>query len=393
MSEKILSFTLACAAALAFVGCTTNKGIDTMDTAKEEKASISVSPFGKTIDGRATKIYHLVGAGGVIMDITDYGARAVRIFTPDKNGQMTDITLGFDDVQNYETVDRYFGSTIGRVGNRIKDGKFTLDGKTYSIPCNNDPGNIPCSLHGGDKGYDSIVWDSKPIQDGDNVGIVFTAVSPDGDQGYPGTVNLKVTHWLTADNVWRIEYEATTDKATPINLTNHVYFNLKGQGNGNILDHELTLFADQMTPINVGMIPTGKLADVKGTPFDFTTPWKIGARIETKNEQLKFGNGYDHNFVLRNQSGKLAPAASLYESTTGRSVDVWTDQPGIQFYCGNFLNDKVPAKGGKKLCYRGGLALETQHFPDSPNKPEFPSVILRPGAVYKTATEYRFGTK
>ena len=391
MKMTMKDLALACATAVTLVGCTTNKGACEKMSACEAKATVTEGTFfGKTKDGRETHLYRLNGAGGVIMDLTDFGARAVRIYTPDKFGNLADITLGFTDVSGYETYDPYFGSTIGRVGNRIANGKFTLDGKTYTLACNNEPGGIPCSLHGGKKGWDAVVWNAKPVKDGASVGVQFTMTSPDGDEGYPGKVDVTVTHWLTADNIWRIEYEAKTDKATPINLTNHVYFNLKGEASGTILDHELMLCADKMTPVNAGLIPTGEFADVKGTPFDFTVPWKIGARIEADNEQLKFGGGYDHNWVLRGQDGKLAAAASLTEATSGRRIDVWTQEPGIQFYCGNFLTDQVPGKEGKNLCYRGGLALETQHYPDSPNKANFPSVILRPGQVYKTVTEYRF---
>jgi aldose 1-epimerase len=401
MKTVVRDIALACAAAAALSGCSTAGKSGECGCGAEKKAcvqtsgkaSVTCSVFGKTKDGKEVKEYHLVGAGGMMMDAITYGARARRIYIPDRKGQLTDITLGFNDVAGYETYDAYFGATIGRYGNRIANGKFTLDGKTYTLPCNNTPGNIPCSLHGGTEGFAMKVWDAEPIQDGDTVGVKFSTVSPDGDQGYPGAVTVSVRYLLTPANVWRIEYEATTDKDTPVNLTNHVYFNLRGEASGTILDHELTIFADYMTPVTAGLIPTGRLDPVKGTPFDFTTPWKIGARVEAKNQQIEFGGGYDHNWVLRNQSGAMAPAAALYEATTGRYVEVWTDQPGLQFYCGNFLTDKVPGKRGKNLCFRGGLALETQHYPDSPNQPTFPSTILKPGQTYKTATEYRFGVK
>ncbi|MBQ9431145.1 MAG: galactose mutarotase [Kiritimatiellae bacterium] len=395
MNSVVRDLALACVTVATLAGCTTNKGrCCKMSECGKSKASVTVSPFGKTKTGLEVKQFHLVGAGGVAMDVIDYGARVVRLWTPDRDGKLADITLGFNQVSGYEDIDLYFGSTIGRFGNRIRDGKFTLDGVTYTIPCNNDPGGIPCTLHGGTSGFNDRVWDSRTLTNGDDVGVEFTMTSPDGDQGYPGKLDVKVTYWLTAKNVWRLEYEAKTDKATPVNLTNHVYFNFHGEGNGTILDHELTLFADYMTPVNAGLIPTGDLAPVKGTPFDFTSPWKIGDRVNTKdNEQIKFGGGYDHNWVLRNQSGKLAAAAALYEKTSGRYMEVWTEEPGIQFYCGNFLTDSVPSKSGGHLTFRGGLALETQHYPDSPNKSSFPSVILRPGQLYKTSTEYRFSTR
>lgn len=380
-----------CIASVAGTGCLSDKGVQKEMSGGE--CSVVVKPFGKTKDGQLVQQYTLTGAGGVVMDVIDYGGKVVRLYTPDRNGGKTDITLGFNDVAGYENHDRYFGSLIGRYGNRIANGTFTLDGKTYTLPINNRPGGMPCSLHGGTKGFDAYVWHSEPLSEGKNVGIKFTMTSPDGDQGYPGKLDVTVCYWLTPQNVWRIEYEAVTDKPTPVNMTQHLYFNLKGEAEGTILDHELTLFADRMTPVNAGLIPTGKIVPVKGTPFDFTVPWIIGARINADDEQLRFGGGYDHNWVLNSQSGKLAPAAALYEKTTGRYMEVWTTEPAIQFYCGNFLTDKVPGKRGKNLCRRGGLALETQHSPDSPNQPGFPSTILRPGEVYRTVTEYRFGVR
>jgi len=392
MKKGMHGTVLACVAAAAVTGCYSDKGACAKMSSGCEP-SVVVKPFGKTKDGQLVQLYTLSGAGGVVMDVIDYGGKVVRLFTPDRQGVKTDITLGFNDVGGYEVHDKYFGSLIGRFGNRIANGKFNLDGATYTLPTNNDPGGLPCSLHGGDKGFDAYVWHSEPLSEGKSVGIKFTLSSPDGDQGYPGKLDVTVHYWLTPENVWRIEYEAVTDKATPVNLTQHLYFNFKGEAEGTILDHELTLFADHMTPVTAGLIPTGKIVPVKGTPFDFTTPWAIGARIQAADEQLRFGGGYDHNWVLNNQTGKLAPAAALYEKTTGRFMEVWTTEPGIQFYCGNFLTDKVPGKRGKNLCYRGGLALETQHYPDSPNQPSFPSTILRPGQVYKTVTEYRFGVR
>jgi aldose 1-epimerase len=380
------SLVLACLA-----GCTSHELI--MNKQGKYEPSVTIKPFGKTKDGHLVQLYTLKGAGGIQMDVIDYGGKVVRLYTPDRNGAMEDITTGFNDVAGYENIDKYFGSLIGRYGNRIAHGRFVLDGTAYTLPCNNDPGGIPCSLHGGASGFDAKIWHAEPLSEGATVGLKLTLVSPDGDQGYPGTLTVAVTYWLTPANVWRIEYEATTDKATPVNLTQHIYFNLKGEAQGTILDHELVLFADAITPVNKGLIPTGKLMPVKGTPFDFTTPHTIGSRIHADHEQLQFGGGYDHNWVLNNPAGKLVQAAAVYEATSGRTLEVWTTEPAIQFYCGNFMTDQIPGKRGKNLCWRGGLALETQHSPDSPNQPDFPSTILRPGAVYKTVTEYRFGVK
>ena len=359
------------------------------------KAEIAGKPFAKTKNGKGVNLYALRGAGGVTLEVINYGGKIVRLLLPDRDGKVADCTTGFNDVSGYETVDPYFGSLIGRYGNRIAYGKFTLDGQEYTLPQNNEPGGLPCCLHGGTTGWDAAIWQAVPFQEGETVGIILTHTSPDGDQGFPGKVNVKVTYTLTPENVWRIEYEATTDKPTPINLTQHTYFNFHGEAEGTILDHELTLFADKMTTVDKGLIPTGAIASVFGTPFDFTTPHIIGERIEDKNEQLEFGGGYDHNFVLTNPSkdGKVAKAAALYEKTSGRYMEVWTTEPCLQFYSGNFITSEMIGKCGKAYQKRGALALETQHAPDSPNHPEFPSTILRPGEVYRTTTEYRFGLK
>ena len=391
MKNAVMTIATASVLAVCLTGCMLCKKGQGMNG---KESSVVVKPFGKTKDGQLVHQYTLTGAGGVAMDVIDYGGKIVRLYTLDRTGKAIDITAGFNDVAGYETYDSYFGSLIGRYGNRIANGKFTLDGKTYTLPTNNVPNGIPCSLHGGTKGFDAVVWQAEPLTEGKTVGLKLSMTSPDGDQGYPGTLKIQVTYRLTPENVWRIEYNATTDKATPINLTQHLYFNFKGEASGDILDHELTLFSEKITPVDKGLIPTGKLASVKGTPFDFTTPHVIGERINAKNEQLEFGGGYDHNWILDNPNGKLLKAAALFEKTTGRYMEVWTTEPAIQFYCGNFMTDKMPSKTkGKNICYRGGLALETQHSPDSPNQPNFPSTILRPGAVYKTTTEYRFGIK
>jgi len=356
-------------------------------------ASVTKRFFGKTKDGQDVHLYRLVGAGGVMMDVIDLGGKVVRLYTPDRHGNLADITLGFNDVQGYETHEQYFGSLIGRYGNRIANGRFTLDGTVYTLPLNNEPGGLPCSLHGGERGFESYVWAAEPLQSGRAVGLRMSLVSPDGDQGYPGTLKATVTYWLTADNVWRIEYRATADKPTPVNLTQHAYFNFLGEGMGDILNHELKLYAGRMTPANKGLIPTGEVVPVQGTPFDFTSPRRIGERIGADDDQIRFGgNGYDLNYMLDGPPGGLAKAAEVREHTTGRSMEVWTTEPAIQFYTANHLTDAIPGKQGRNLCKHAGLALETQHAPDSPNQPQFPSVILRPGGLYQSVTEYRFGT-
>jgi aldose 1-epimerase len=361
---------------------------------KVKTPCVTSAPFGKTKDGRPVTQYTLNGAGGMVLKVIDYGGIVTNILMPDRNGNVADVTPGFADIAGYEDIEPYFSALIGRVGNRIAKGEFTLNGKKYSLPINNTPGGVGCSLHGGTKGFNAYIWKVKPLKQGKQVGLRLSMTSPDGDQGFPGTLKVEVTYWLTADNVWRIEYKATTDKDTPVNMTQHTFFNLKGEAQGDILDHELTIFADAITPVDKGLIPTGELLPVAGTPFDFTVPHLIGERVGAKHEQLKFGGGYDHNWVLRGKTGELHPAATLYEKTTGRCVDVWTTEPGMQFYGGNFLTDKEPGKKpGEHLCFRGALALETQHAPDSPNQPKFPSVILHPGETYDTVTEFRFSTK
>lgn len=362
---------------------------------EESKAYVASQFLAKTRSGENVNVYTLQGAGGVRMDVINLGGKVTRVFLPDREGKTADCVLGFNDVEGYEASDTYFGTLVGRFGNRIAGGKFTLNGVEYKLAQNNAPGGLPCCLHGGVKGWDSKVWKPLPFQEGDTVGIIFTTESPDGEEGFPGAVKVKVTYTLTPDNVWRIEYEAVPDKDTPINMTQHVYFNLRGEGNGTVLDHELTLFCDRYTPTDPGLIPTGELASVKGTPFDFTTPHKIGERIGEENEQLKYGKGYDHNFVLASPSQDGAPvkAAALYEPESGRYLEVWTSEPGIQVYTGNYLGPHIIAKNGTPLSENGGVAMETQHFPDSPNKPQFPTTITKAGETYRSVTEYRFGVK
>lgn len=335
------------------------------------------------------QLFTLKNSTGMEVNVTNFGAIITAIKVPDRDGQMADVTLGYDNVADYiNAVDKpYFGAVVGRYGNRIAKGKFTIDGNEYSLPINNHPN----SLHGGVIGFDKVVWDAEVV--GDN-GVKLTYLAKDMEQGYPGNLTVTVTYTLTDDNEIVVDYHATTDKATPVNLTQHAYFNLKGEGEGTILDHELTINADRYTPVDATLIPTGELAPVEGTPFDFRTAKPIGRDIEQENEQLKFGGGYDHNWVLTRKSEKdLELAATLYEPTSGRVLEISTTEPGLQFYCGNFLTGVLKGKSGQPYVHRGGLCLETQHYPDSPNQPDFPNTILKPGETYESKTVFKFSTK
>jgi aldose 1-epimerase len=352
--------------------------------------------FGRTADGRQVDLYTLTNANGLKARITNYGAIVVSLEVPDRNGKLDDITLGFDTLQEYLKGHPYFGAIVGRYGNRIGKARFTLNGVEYKLAANNGENH----LHGGIKGFDKVVWDAQPLTQTDAVGVKLVYLSRDGEEGYAGNLTCIVTYTLTNNDELKISYEALTDKPTPVNLTHHSYFNLAGQGKGDILGHELTLNADSFTPVDKGLIPTGELRSVKGTPFDFTKPTAIGARINEDNEQLKFGLGYDHNWVLNKgvkHSGGglliLMLAARVYEPTTGRVMEVYTTEPGIQFYSGNFLDGTNVGKGDKVYKHRYGFCLETQHYPDSPNKPSFPSVILEPGQKYAHVTTHKFYTK
>jgi aldose 1-epimerase len=347
-------------------------------------AEIKKAPFG-TVDGQNVDIFTLTSSKGVEARITNYGGIVVSLKVPDKTGKSADIVQGFDDVKGYLSDEPYFGALIGRYGNRIGGARFTLDGKEYKLAANDGQN----SLHGGKKGFDKRIW--TPVVKGSSLELTY--VSKDGEEGYPGTLTAKVVYTLSANGDLKIDYSATTDKDTVLNLTNHTYFNLKGQGNGDILDHEVTLYASRYTPVNAGLIPTGELRQVKGTPFDFLTAHKVGERINGSDEQLKFGKGYDQNWVLDAAPGTLAKAAEVHESTSGRVLEVWTNQPGIQFYTGNFLDGKYKGKDGKTYPFRAALCLETQHFPDSPNQPKFPSVVLKPGQTFHATTIWKFSTR
>lgn len=354
----------------------------------EVKTKVTKQPFGKMADGTPVEIYTLSN-GLVEARITNFGGVVVSLKVPDKSGKAGDVVLGFNNLEGY--VDNFngrnnafFGALIGRYGNRIAHGSFTLDGKTYQLPLN-DGRN---SLHGGPHGFNNVVWNAKPIENG----VELSYLSKDGEAGYPGNLNVTVRYTLVKSDL-RIEYSATTDKDTVLNLTNHAYFNLAGEGEGDILKHQLMLNAARFTPVDATLIPTGELKAVEGTPFDFRKPTAIGDRINNNDEQLQRGRGYDHNWVLDSGGGKLAQAAEVYEPTSGRVMRVLTDQPGVQFYSGNFLNGSAIGKGGKPYGRRSGLCLETQHFPDSPNQPSFPSTELKAGARYHSVTVYSFSTR
>ncbi|MDR1010793.1 MAG: galactose mutarotase [Opitutaceae bacterium] len=376
MKKTILSLTamlaLACVA-----GCS--------QSASETTASgLQRSKFQKQIGGKTSDLFVMKNNKGVEICVTSYGARIVSWFAPDRDGKMEDIVLGYDDVQGYiDSKEPYFGAAIGRYGNRIAKGKFTLDGVECTIPINNDPN----ALHGGPGGFQSVVWDTRQINPST---LEFHLHSKDGDQGFPGNLHVTMTYTLTDDNEVKIAYKATTDKPTVINLTHHSFFNLHGAGNGTVNDHLLMIDADKYTPVTSVLIPTGEIAPVAGTPMDFRKPVAIGARIEESFEQLKNGQGYDHNWVLNRTGSGLQLAARVVEPKSGRVLEVFTTEPGVQFYGGNFLDDTFKGKGGKTYGFRTALCLETQHFPDSPNWSEFPSTVLRPGETYTHECVYKF---
>jgi aldose 1-epimerase len=328
-------------------------------------------------------IFTLRNANGIEIKATSYGAIITSLVTPDRSGRPADIVLGFDSLDGYLEGSPYFGAVVGRYGNRIANGRFTLDGQTYSLATNNGPNH----LHGGVRGFDKVVWSAEALSG--RPGVAFSRRSPDGEEGYPGNLDVRVVYELTDRDELVVEYRATTDKATPVNLTQHSYFNLAAQGD--VLGHQLMIEADRYTPVSSTLIPTGELAPVQGTPFDFRTPAAIGSRIGQSDEQLKNGGGYDHNFVLNRPGPGRQLAARVVEPTTGRTLEVSTTEPGVQFYSGNFLDGTITGKGGRVYQRRSGFCLETQHFPDSPNHPKFPSTILRPGAVYQSQTVFRFG--
>ncbi len=358
-------------------------------SAAKHTAGVQTQPFG-TYDGRPITLYTLTNSHGVEVRAMNYGGIILSIRVPDRKGQFADVVLGHETLEGYIPNPPYIGAIIGRYANRIANGTFTLDGKTYTLPKNDGPN----TLHGGtDKTFNKVVWDGEPLKG--KTGVAFTYLSKDGDDGWPGNLKVKVTYTLNDDNEVGIDYEATTDKATPINLTQHSYFNLAGEGNGDILNHEIMINADRFTPVDKNLIPTGELRPVKGTPLDFTKSTRIGARIDDNYEQLVLAHGYDHNWVInrKGKNGALVLAARVYEPTSGRVLEVSTTQPGMQFYTGNFLDGTVTGKHGHVYKRRYAFCLETQHFPDSPNHPDFPNTILKPGQTFHEKTVFKFSAK
>jgi aldose 1-epimerase len=381
----IKSFFLCISAVviLTLLSCQSNKKVEPM---------VEKNVFDKLADGTEVYAYTLKNVNGMEAKIINYGATVVSLTTPDKNGKFEDVVLGYDNVKGYIDGTTYFGAIVGRYGNRIGKGKFTLDGKEYKLATNNGENH----LHGGVLGFNKVLWTvvgTEAVSSMGSASVTLKYISKDGEEGYPGTVELTVNYTLTKDNELAINYTATTDKKTVLNPTHHSYFNLSGDMNKTILDHVVMIDADKTTPVDKGLIPTGVLADVANTPMDFRTPKTVGKDIETKFEQLTFGGGYDHNWVLNKHQELIPKVASVYESTSGRLMEVYTDQPGIQFYCGNFLDGTVKGKNGIMYAKRTGLCLEAQKFPDSPNKPEWPSPVLEPGQVYKQTTIYKFSSK
>jgi aldose 1-epimerase len=358
-------------------------------TSDQPGATVTIAPFGQTPDGKRVELYTLTNSRGMQVRAISYGAIIQAIRVPDRSGRVADVTLGFDSLQGYLTDSPYFGAIVGRYANRIARGRFTLGGRTYRLATNNGPNH----LHGGLKGYDKVVWRGESFQRADTVGVKFEHTSPDGDEGYPGTVRVAVTYTLTPGNELIVEYAASADRPTPLNLSQHSYFNLAGEGSGDILKHVLTIDAHRYTPVDSTLIPTGALASVANTPFDFRRPTAIGARIEKNDPQLTYGKGYDHNFVLNRTGSGLQHAVRILDPKTGRTLDISTTEPGLQFYSGNFLDGTITGKARHVYAHRSALVLETQHFPDSPNHPAFPSTILRPGKDYQSRTVFAFGVQ
>ena len=391
---------LATKVSVPLAGLTTLLALLVTPSCSREDAPVSTSavertPFGTLADGTAVERFRLTKPGkGIEVDAITYGGIITSLKTPDRTGALGDIVLGFDTLDPYLAGTPYFGAIIGRYGNRIADGRFELDGEGYELARNNGPNH----LHGGDVGFDKVVWEAESFEEAGGVGVRFSYTSPDGDEGYPGTLEVRVTYTLTDRDELVIDYVATTDAATPVNLTQHSYFNLAGEGQGDILEHELWIGASRFTPVDSTLIPTGELAAVEGTPFDFRTPTAIGARIDADDDQIRMGPGYDHNFVLdeppegRPEDGLVA-AARVRDPGSGRTLEVRTEEPGLQFYAGNFLDGTLVGKSGRPYGHRSGFCLETQHFPDSPNQPGFPSTILRPGEEYRTRTVWAFGVQ
>ena len=384
----VLAMALTCAPGCkkkdAAPGESQAKSDTTQDTEEAPAMSADKDTFGKTSEGREVELYTLTNSNGVKARITNYGAILVSLEVPDRDGKLADITLGFDTLDGYLGEHPYFGAVVGRYANRIGKARFVLEGVEYKLAANNNENH----LHGGLKGFDKVVWKLEDLKtEAGSAMVKLSYVSEDGEEGYPGNLACSVTYALNEDDELKISYEADTDKATVVNMTNHTYFNLAGQGVGDILDHELMIDADKYTVVDEGLIPTGENRDVKGTPMDFTVAASIGSRIK------QTGMGYDHNYVLNSGGGSLDLCARVYEPTTGRVMEVYTTEPGIQLYTGNFLDGSLTGKGGKKYEKHYAFCLETQHFPDSPNKPDFPSVVLEPGQKYATTTVFKFSVR
>ena len=392
MNRKNLLSAIAAPAALLFLLSTGNIGCETpknavnsleqkMDNKMSKNMGITSAVFGKTKDGQQVDLYTLTNANGVVLKVSTYGAIITELHVPDKTGKTADVVLGFNNFAQYEAGHPFFGAIAGRYANRIAKGKFSLDGADYTLAIN----NAPNTLHGGNKGFDKYVWSAEKIESTDGPGIKLSLTSKDGDEGYPGTMKASCTYTLTNKNELKIELDATTDKATVCNLTNHSYFNLAGENSGNILDAKLTLNCDKYTPADGTLIPTGELKDVKGSPMDFTSPHAIGERI------AQVTGGYDHNFVINGGGmGNLVQAGKVLDPKSGRAMEIWTTQPGVQLYTANFLDGKLTGIGGKNYEKNGALCLETQHFPDSPNHKDFPTTTLKPGEKYHQVTVYKF---
>ncbi len=348
--------------------------------------TLTTSPFGQTENGISVDLYTLTNTQGMQALITNYGATLVSLQVPDRDGKADEVTLGFDSFEEYERGGYFFGCIVGRYANRIAGGRFTLLGKTYLLEQNEGDNH----LHGGSRGFDKAVWQVEKAVAAPELALTLKHASRDGEGGYPGNLSAAVTYRLTEKNELKIDYDARTDRPTVINLTHHAYYNLAGSGD--VTGHTLTLFADRFTLVDQHLIPTGELRSVAGTPMDFRQPFEIGARIDTEDEQIRLGNGYDHNWVLNKEAGVLDIAARVFEPQTGRVMEVYTTEPGIQFYTGNNLDDRLPGRKGQFYSRRGGFCLEAQHFPNSPNQPEFPSTVLNPGGTYRQATIYRFFT-
>ncbi|HET6980241.1 MAG TPA: aldose epimerase family protein [Pyrinomonadaceae bacterium] len=355
----------------------------------QAQASVTKQSFGKTESGENVDLYTLRNTRGVEAKITNYGGIVVSLKVPDRSGKFDDVVLGFSELDNYLKPGPYFGALIGRYGNRIAKGRFTLNGVEYKLAVNNGENH----LHGGIKGFDKVVWTGKEMKTATGPAVVLTYLSKDGEEGYPGNLNVRVVYTLNNNNELKLEYSATTDKDTVTNLTHHSYFNLAGEGNGDILNTRVTINGNRFVPTDAGSIPVGELRKVSGTPFDFLAAHAIGERINQDDEQIKFGSGYDHTWVINGRTGTMRLAATAYESTSGRVMQVWTTEPGMQFYTGNFLDGTLTGKAGKIYPRRSGFCFETQHYPDSPNQPSFPTTTLKKGATYRSTTIYRFSSR